>query len=160
MRDNFSDDDDNQISKKIWSHVKATTNCHRIPENVHLNARIRNEPLQKSELFNEFFCNQFSDPSNYNISIDFTNDSDFDIDFSHTNIRKLLSNINSNKACGPDNIHGKVLKNCAASLSYPLSLIFKLSYNTGYIPIDWKYANVVPVHKKGSQSDVKNYRPI
>ena len=35
-----------------------------------------------------------------------------------------------------------------------------MSYNTGIIPKEWKVANVVPVHKKGSKSDVKNYRPI
>ena len=32
---------------------------------------------------------------------------------------------------GPDGIYGKMLKNCSESLAYPLSLIFKISYNTG-----------------------------
>ena len=53
-----------------------------------------------------------------------------------------------------------VLKNCAFGLAYPLSKLFKLSYNTGIIPHEWKRANVVPVHKKGSKADVENYRPI
>ena len=66
-------------------------------------------------------------------------------------IRKLLVKINSNKASGPDAIHGKILKSCAASLAYPLSLLFKLSYNTGSIPKEWKLANVVPVRKKRVQ---------
>ncbi len=35
-----------------------------------------------------------------------------------------------------------------------------MSYESGKIPGDWKMANVVPVHKKGSKSDVTNYRPI
>ena len=35
-----------------------------------------------------------------------------------------------------------------------------MSYNTGYIPKEWKLANVVPVYKKGSKSNVDNYRPI
>ena len=30
----------------------------------------------------------------------------------------------------------------------------------GSIPRDWKVANVVPVHKKGSKGDIENYRPI
>ena len=71
-----------------------------------------------------------------------------------------MSKINSNKACGPDAIHGKILKNCAVSLAYPLSLLFKLSYNTGSIPREWKLAHVVPVHKKGSKENIENYRPI
>ena len=72
----------------------------------------------------------------------------------------MLSQVNSNKAQGPDGIHGRILKNCAVGLALPLSRLFKLSYNSGYIPLEWKMANVVPVHKKGSKSDVENYRPI
>ena len=40
--------------------------------------------------------------------------------------------INPNKACGPDGIHGRILKNCPHSLAQPLSILFNLSYNTGY----------------------------
>ena len=36
----------------------------------------------------------------------------------------------------------------------PLSIIFKLSYNTGILPADWKIANIVPVHKKGAMDDI------
>ena len=75
-------------------------------------------------------------------------------------MHKHLYNINSNKASGPDGIHGKVLKNCSESLAYPLSLLLKVSYNTGSLPKEWKLANVVPIHKKGSKDDIKNYRPI
>ena len=90
-------------------------------------------------------------PTN-DIDIDFSHDMEFDIDFDFRRVRKLLKNVKPNKAAGPDNIHGKILKNCAVSLAYPLSLIFKTSYNSGMIPNDWKAANVVPVHKKGSKN--------
>ena len=72
----------------------------------------------------------------------------------------LLNNINVNKASGPDDIPGIVLKTCSNHLAYPLSLIFKLIYNTGIIPTQWKLSNVVPIHKKGDDKDVRNYRPI
>ena len=52
------------------------------------------------------------------------------------------------------------MKNCANTLAYPLSLLFKIAYNTGSLPKEWKIANVVPIHKKGSKYDIKNYRPI
>ena len=61
---------------------------------------------------------------------------------------------------GPDKLHGIVLKNCCITLSKPISSLFTKSYYSGFIPADWKLALVVPVHKKGSKSDVKNYRPI
>ena len=53
-----------------------------------------------------------------------------------------------------------ILKNCDIGLARPLSMIFRMSYDTGVVPKEWRTANVVPVHKKGSKSDVKNYRPI
>ena len=92
--------------------------------------------------------------------IDFSNDDAFDIDFSCTRIKNLLDDININKAPGPDGIHGCVLKHCSISLYRPLSIIFKLSYNTGTIPTDWKSANIVPIYKKGDKAVVSNYRPI
>jgi hypothetical protein len=112
-------------------------------------------------LFNTFFFNQFSEPSSYNIDISYSNDSEFDIGFDHRAVRKLLSNINSNyKAHGPDGIHGKILKNYAVGLAYPLTCIFKTSYNSGRIPQQWKLANVVPIFKKGNKTSVENYRQI
>ena len=161
MRDNMSDSDDPAfITKKFWSYVKSSSKSHRIPECVKYGNTLRNKPLDQANLFNTFFHEQFSQPSNYDIEIDYSSDSRFDIDFDHRRVRKLLSKVNSNKAQGPDGIHGKVLKNCALGLAFPLSQLFRLSYNTGQIPVQWKLANVVPVHKKGSKSDVENYRPI
>ena len=49
---------------------------------------------------------------------------------------------------------------CAATLAYPLTKIFNLSFNLGQIPSDWKSANIVPVHKKGDKNNIENYRPI
>ena len=68
------------------------------------------------------------------------------INFETDQIATLLKNLDPNKAQGPDEIHGKILKNCYSSLSKPLSMLFQLSYNTGTIPRKWKEANVVPVH--------------
>ena len=65
-----------------------------------------------------------------------------------------------NKAQGPDNINGTVLKHCSESLAYPLSKLFKLTYNVGYLPSEWKTSNIVPVLKKDNKSNVQNYRPI
>ena len=41
-----------------------------------------------------------------------------------------------------------------------MNLLFNLSFSTGSIPLDWKLALVVPVHKKGDKGSVDNYRPI
>ncbi|CAH1640352.1 unnamed protein product [Spodoptera littoralis] len=38
--------------------------------------------------------------------------------------------------------------------------MFRLSLETGQVPVAWKLANVQPVSKKGSRTDPNNYRPI
>ena len=161
LRDNlFNSDDPALITKKFWAHVKYQSNSCRIPNCVTYSDQLRFHPKEQAELFNTFFFNQFSEPSSYSIDISYSNDSNYDIDFDHRAVRKLLSNINSNKAHGPDGIHGKILKNCAVGLAFPLTCIFKASYNSGHIPEEWKLANVVPIFKKGDKTNVENYRPI
>lgn len=162
MRDNLlgEEEDSNFITKKFWSYVKSKSNSHSIPELVHLNDTFRSDPAEQADLFNTHFYNQFSDPSLYNIEINHNIDHMFQLDFSHSLIRNYLLKLNVNKAQGPDGIHAKLLKHCAVNIAYPLSKIFKLSYSTSCIPNEWKSANVVPVHKKGSRSNVENYRPI
>ena len=158
---NFVDDSDPAlISKRFWTHVKSKSKSTRIPETVKYCNRFRSDPKDQANLFNEYFYNQFSEASNYNIDIDFINNDFLDLQFHSEDIFKILKMMNANKAAGPDGIHGKVLKNCARSLAYPLSILFNLSFVTGCIPRDWKLASVVPVFKKGDKSSVENYRPI
>ena len=161
MGNSFEDEDDSGlITKKFWSYVKATANSTRIPELVYLENTFKSNSLDQSELFNTFFYNQFSEASTYDIVIDHNNSDDFSIDFNESRVYDILSNINPNKAMGPDKIHGRILKSCALPLSKPLSYLFTKSYYGMSIPDEWKAASVVPVHKKGSKSDVQNYRPI
>ena len=161
MGDSFDDGEDSGlITKKFWSYVKATSNSTRIPELVRLGDIYKSNVLDQSELFNKFFYDQFSDASAYDIEIDNSRSQNFVIDFNQARVYEILKNINSNKAMGPDKIHGMVLKSCAQSLCKPLSLLFMNSYYGGQLPPEWKSAIVVPVHKKGSKGDVENYRPI
>ena len=73
---------------------------------------------------------------------------------------KLLCNINPNKATGPDDIPGRLLKMCAAELTEAYRLLFQASIDQGEVPGDWKKANIVPLYKKGDKSIAENYRPI
>ena len=75
-------------------------------------------------------------------------------------ILKLLSNLNPHKACGPDNIHSRVLKELREHTAPILTLLFTKSLETGITPTDWKHANVAPVFKKGEKYKAVNYRPI
>ena len=152
MRANFDNfEKPNSITKKFWSYVKSASNTSRIPDRIFYEEKHANCPTKKATLFNEYFYKQFTEKSSYNVHIDFQRDQFENFNLTLSTVLGELRNINANKAVGPDGIHGTVLKMCAATLAYPLTKIFNLSFNLGQIPGDWKTANVVPVHKKGDK---------
>ena len=61
---------------------------------------------------------------------------------------------------GADNIHPRLLKQCAAPLAHIFCYIFNLSMLTGIIPNEWKLSHITPIFKKGSRSDPLQYRPV
>ncbi|CAL4087000.1 unnamed protein product, partial [Meganyctiphanes norvegica] len=83
-----------------------------------------------------------------------------DFEFTEFDVYNILIHLKESSAPGPDTIHPKVLKECAANLALPLFLIFRHSLDSGFLPLDWKLANVTPIYKKGVKSDPLNYRPI
>ena len=111
------------ISKFFLTHLKSTNKSTRIPESMYYNSRYMNNSKDQATLFNQFFADQFSEASSYDIDIDWHNDEDNDIDFNISKVRNLLKLVKPRKASGPDRIHGLVLKNCAFGLAYPLSTI-------------------------------------
>ncbi len=77
-----------------------------------------------------------------------------------TDVRKTLSRINPRKAAGPDNIPGRVLKDCAAQLTDVLTDIFNTSLSQAVIPTCLKSTIIIPVPKKSPVSCLNDYRPI
>ena len=160
-RDNvFNDDDPALIKKKFWSYLKSTSNSTRIPETVSYKGRFRSIAKDKGDLFNKFFSDQFSNPSDYNININLENDPNINTVLRESDVYNFARKLNANKAAGPDNIHGKIIKLCARGLAKPLSILYNRCFHEGKIPKLWKLGSVVPVFKKGDKSSVENYRPI
>ena len=59
-----------------------------------------------------------------------------------------MKNLDSNKAHDHDMTSIRLVKLCDASLCKPFELIFKSCLGSGKFPLEWKKANVLPVHKK------------
>ena len=53
-----------------------------------------------------------------------------------------------------------MLKLCGKSICKPLGLIFQSCIKQEKFRIEWKKVKVVPVHEKGYQQILKNYRPV
>ena len=57
-------------------------------------------------------------------------------------------------------MHPVLLKESANEVSGFLAKIFNKSIQKGRLPMDWKTAVVVPLHKKGSQKKAENFRSV
>ena len=156
----MNSDDPALVKKKFWSYYKSTSNSCRVPNTVHYKSKFRCINGDKAKLFNDFFSDQYSSPSNYDIHVKFENDPFANTKFEESTVFDFLRKINANKAAGPDGRQAKLMKYCARGLAKPLSKLYTKIFKSGSIPKLWKLANVVPVYKKGDKSSVENYRPI
>ena len=75
-------------------------------------------------------------------------------------VYKLLRNIKSHKATGPDNIQARYLKKLALELTPAITFLFQTSLEQGKLPNDWLQAHLVPVFKKGDKNTASNYRRV
>lgn len=80
--------------------------------------------------------------------------------FGEQEIKSALKLLDASKGPGPDRLPAIFLKRTADSIYKPLHILFNRFMTEGTFPDIWKCANIVPVHKTGSKSDVQNYRPI
>ena len=75
-------------------------------------------------------------------------------------VQRLLQDLDPSKAAGHDNIPTRLLKAAAPELAPSLARLYNQSFQRGDQPQDWRDATVSPLHKKGSRSELSNYRPI
>ena len=130
-----------------------------------------------SEVFNDFFVNvakgigntksnynpDFSDhPSIEKIKekVPSSTDTFSFTPVSNDTVAKVISNLNTKKATGVDNISAKIIKACAPSLSYHISNLINFSFIACEFPTGLKRAQVIPLFKKKDPLNKENYRPV
>ena len=119
------------------------------------------DDLEKANLFNEYFS-VFLNDSNLKFTCPPNNNTQslHDIEISTTEVFEILSTLDVNKAPGIDGISPAVLKYCESPLLVPLCHLFTCSISSGRIPIQWCTYYIIPIHKFGDKTHIKNYRPI
>ena len=129
------------------------------------------EPVDIAESLQTQYCSVFTKPDQtkhienvQEFFSDSNNSTDqsilSDIEFSEEDIVTAIKKIKPNAAAGPDGIPTILLKECSEQLSKPLHIIYRNSLDSGEVPNLLKDAIVIPIHKGGLKSDVKNYRPV
>ena len=83
-----------------------------------------------------------------------------DLNLTNADIEKAIQEIKSSSACPKTEIPAKVLKRFKSAFAYPLKLFWNKSFNLGVVPSSYKLQQIIPIHKKGSKTNAKNWRPI
>lgn len=148
--------------KRLWGYIKSKTKSSSIPGRVKHNDIYSEKPIDRANVFNNFFKSVFIDDNEDTFPTidDLSHDTISGVSISCDGVLKELLALDIHKAIGPDNISGIFLKNCANELCVPLTIIFNMSLKEGVFPSIFKRANVVPIFKSGDKCAVKNYRPV
>ena len=75
-------------------------------------------------------------------------------------VYNVLRKINSNKATGPDQISGQIVKECISSLLYIIHSIYSFSVEQCQMPNLWKIGEIIPVNKKPFPKVDNDLRPV
>ena len=121
-----------------------------------------NDDVEKANLLNHTFANKFSSSAASSFpEVPFSVDATL-TEFSITEdaVRHSLQDLVVSKACGPDGVSARILRECANELAVRLCKLFRMSLRKGCFPEQWAEANIVPIFKKGSRKDPANYRSI
>ena len=122
------------------------------------NDKVINDPNEKADLFNICFQSQSQlDDTDTNVP---TLPAMNSIHLETQEIHSILKILQVGKACGPDLINNRILREIADSVSPVLTYMFNTSLLTAKVPDVWKQSNVSPVFKKDDKTNVENYRLI
>ena len=150
--------DPNTSSKCYWSLLKTLLNGKKIPciPPLFHGDKYIVDFREKSEIFNSVFVDQCSPISNRFVlcsELPLRTDSTLSTcHFAKEDILRIINNLDPNKAHGHDEISIRMLKIPGDSICRPLNIIlFKTCLRTGKFPLEWKKANIVPIHKKGDK---------
>ena len=155
--------------KRLWSVLKTRSKSRNIPQSVSMatgNLRLTaDSPEEIADMFNNYFTSVFSAPHEDKEDNGVGKFPDAESTFSNIvlhvgEVEAVLKSLDPNKATGPDEIPARILKVTATIIAPSLCKLFNRSLGEGYIPSEWKLANVVPVYKKDEKDHVENYRPI
>ena len=73
------------------------------------------------------------------------------VDFSESDILKVIRALNVNKAHEHDDISLRMIKMCDKSLLKPLIILFEYSTKLSCYPDIWQKSNINPAHKKNDK---------
>ena len=150
------------ITERFWRYIKAKKQDNSGVSTLNVGGETMEDSTTKAEALNNQFQSVFTQENMTTFpDMGTSNTSNIgDIQIDEKGITKLLQHLNINKACGPDNISCRILKEAAEEIAPYLKFIFDRSLELQEVPHDWRTANITALYKKGDKSQPVNYRPV
>ena len=148
----LGDPNNSCYSQQYWSLLKTLLNGNKIPYIPPLfhGDQYVVDFQEKNNIFNSFFADQCSPISTGSVlpyELPLRTDSTlYSCHFAKEDILRIFNNLDPNQAHGHDKISICILKICGDSIFRPLNIIFKTCLRTSKFPLEWKKANIVPIH--------------
>ncbi|KAI5612709.1 hypothetical protein C0J50_4441 [Silurus asotus] len=139
---------DSADTRRMWQGIQAITNYKTTPPACDRDASLL-DALNNFEVQNNVVARKTIPPP-----------SDQVLCLTTAKVRKTLCRVNPRKSAGPDNIPGRVLRECAEQLADVFTDIFNISLSSTTVPTCLKATTIIPVPKRSFVSCLNDYRPV
>ncbi|KAK1801367.1 hypothetical protein P4O66_023040, partial [Electrophorus voltai] len=139
-------------TRRMWEGIQAITNYRKTSPSCDSDAIL-------PDALNDFYA-RFEAQNNVAAEKSIPPQNDQVLCLRAADVRRTLRGVNPRKAAGPDNIPGRVLRECADQRADVLTDIFNISLNCTVVPTCFKTTTIVTVPKKPTVSCLNNYRSI
>ncbi|PNF39304.1 hypothetical protein B7P43_G16557 [Cryptotermes secundus] len=158
--------------KAMWDLIKEELGSRKKNKNIEISTEGGNtqDPKIIANVFNEYYTSIahkiLNDKSLYtnkeanDNAVKYNNNSMFLIPTTEEEVVGIIKRLGNKKSTGIDDIPEYIIKKCYPKIISALTYTINQSLSTGYFPDQLKMAKVKPLYKKGSETDVANYRPV
>ena len=148
----------NRDTKELFGYLKILGKEITASE-IHWKSKKARTSVDKANLFNQYFSSIWPSLST-ETNVHIPSGGSVRLHFDKEDIHKHLSALKLRKSKGSDSLPPQFYKNSLPDIIPSLLNLYKNIVRTKTFPRIWKHANVIPVFKKDSKTDVQNYRPI
>ena len=160
-------------AEQTWKTAKIFMDwkTHGSPSQLEIAGQLVTKASALAKHMNEFFTSKVKrirdamadTPANMAQCRKIMEDKSCNLSFTHVTVKRvkeLVNNLKTSKSTSIDELDNYAVKISSEIIAGPLHHIITLSILQKKFPSSWKYAKIIPLHKKDSVLQAKNYRPV